>query len=525
MNRLAAKGICFCLGLALGAGSHLEAQEEPEGSSEKLLIYPVLGILDGEAVGKIRQEIDGHLRAAPDIRTILLELDSPGTSNGDLAPAAEAARYLADLKGVRVIAWIARRDSTGNAVAGNASALLALAARDIAMTPGSRLGYLPDDPALEVPDGIDKAASEARSLFKEFALQRPGPIGKSLLAASMVSKFHPDIFKMNFARAPGSVDETRFLIQDEIEGLGAADRLRRQNPDVNYMPSGQRLTLDPRKAFECGFAVAVESTDIHEVLLRLKLAIGDENIIDPSRGGILKANQPDVQTVVDFLYHPVVRFLLLLAGVVGILVEFKMPGTLVPSTVSLLCLTVFFVSGLYQPTGGQATADLWEILLFTLGAVLIAVEILLLPGILFFGLCGAAACFTSIVLAMVPSSGTLLDYRNALTILVADALTSAILFLALVRILPKSSILGRSGLVMYSSLQGTPTTDSGLEAQARASALVGRKGITTTPLRPAGAAEFDGIRIDVIAEGDFVELGEQVQIIEQDGTRTLVRKA
>ena len=118
-----------------------------------------------------------------------------------------------------------------------------------------------------------------------------------------------------------------------------------------------------------------------------------------------------------------------------------------------------------------------------------------------------------------------MDYRNALTILVADALTSAILFLALVRILPKSSILGRSGLVMYSSLQGTPTTDSGLEAQARASALVGRKGITTTPLRPAGAAEFDGIRIDVIAEGDFVELGEQVQIIEQDGTRTLVRKA
>ena len=78
--------------------------------------------------------------------------------------------------------------------------------------------------------------------------------------------------------------------------------------------------------------------------------------------------------------------------------------------------------------------------------------------------------------------------------------------------------------MIYSSIQGTPTADTAIEAQALAAALVGRVGTAITPLRPAGTADIDGQRIDVVAEGDFVEKGEKIQIMEMDGTRTLVRR-
>ena len=79
--------------------------------------------------------------------------------------------------------------------------------------------------------------------------------------------------------------------------------------------------------------------------------------------------------------------------------------------------------------------------------------------------------------------------------------------------------------MIYSAIQGTPTADSAVEAQAKAALLVGKTGTAITPLRPAGTAEVDGERIDVVAEGDFVERGEKVQVVEVDGTRTVVKKA
>ena len=53
--------------------------------------------------------------------------------------------------------------------------------------------------------------------------------------------------------------------------------------------------------------------------------------------------------------------------------------------------------------------------------------------------------------------------------------------------------------------------------------LVGRFGKTVTPLRPSGAAEFDGRRVDVVSEGMPVDVGVWVKCIEVKGARTVVR--
>ncbi|MBQ7785518.1 MAG: hypothetical protein IJ381_05160 [Clostridia bacterium] len=53
--------------------------------------------------------------------------------------------------------------------------------------------------------------------------------------------------------------------------------------------------------------------------------------------------------------------------------------------------------------------------------------------------------------------------------------------------------------------------------------LLGRRGKTTSVLRPAGIADFDGVRLNVVTEGGFVEKGCAVEIIKADGSSIVVR--
>ena len=54
--------------------------------------------------------------------------------------------------------------------------------------------------------------------------------------------------------------------------------------------------------------------------------------------------------------------------------------------------------------------------------------------------------------------------------------------------------------------------------------LLGMVGRALTPLRPSGKVEIDGKVLDVIAEGDFVESGEKVEVIDASVFRAVVRR-
>ena len=72
-------------------------------------------------------------------------------------------------------------------------------------------------------------------------------------------------------------------------------------------------------------------------------------------------------------------------------------------------------------------------------------------------------------------------------------------------------------------LHDAETDAAGYRATQDMEVFLGREGVTTTVLRPTGIAEFDGVRLNVISEGDFVQSGTAVQIIRVDGGRILVR--
>ena len=54
--------------------------------------------------------------------------------------------------------------------------------------------------------------------------------------------------------------------------------------------------------------------------------------------------------------------------------------------------------------------------------------------------------------------------------------------------------------------------------------FVGRSGTAQTPLRPSGIADFDGVRLNVVSEGDFIPQGTPVTVTHIEGIRIVVRK-
>lgn len=54
--------------------------------------------------------------------------------------------------------------------------------------------------------------------------------------------------------------------------------------------------------------------------------------------------------------------------------------------------------------------------------------------------------------------------------------------------------------------------------------FVGRTGETHTLLRPAGIAEFDGVKLNVVSDGDFIDAGRQVRVERVEGNRIVVRE-
>ena len=54
--------------------------------------------------------------------------------------------------------------------------------------------------------------------------------------------------------------------------------------------------------------------------------------------------------------------------------------------------------------------------------------------------------------------------------------------------------------------------------------LRGRVGVTLTMLRPSGMTDFDGRRIDTITEGDLIERGQRVRVVDVRGSTVVVRR-
>ncbi len=71
-------------------------------------------------------------------------------------------------------------------------------------------------------------------------------------------------------------------------------------------------------------------------------------------------------------------------------------------------------------------------------------------------------------------------------------------------------------------LKEAERAEDGFNASNDMSVFLGREGETRTVLRPAGIADFDGVRLNVVSDGMFIPQGAKVKIARVEGSRIVV---
>ena len=52
--------------------------------------------------------------------------------------------------------------------------------------------------------------------------------------------------------------------------------------------------------------------------------------------------------------------------------------------------------------------------------------------------------------------------------------------------------------------------------------FIGREGVTHTALRPAGIGEFDGVKLNVVSDGEFIGKDKPIRVLSVKGNRIVV---
>lgn len=223
--------------------------------------------------------------------------------------------------------------------------------------------------------------------------------------------------------------------------------------------------------------------------------------------------------VAEFFRRPVVNVALITIGVIGLIFEFKFPGTTFPGSVAAICFVLFFWAYSFV---GEFT--LLAILLFLLGLVFLGLEVFVLPGIAFCGVAGAGLMYVGLLLVTLenwprdPNEWT--DVGSTFGSIAIGLVLAVLGSFALAWSLPNVPILNRMVLKPPVDEAESPLSlsNSGYVQ------LLGAIGVAVTHLRPFGKAQFGEQFMDVNAASGYIAPGVRVKVIEIDGQRVVVKE-
>ena len=72
-------------------------------------------------------------------------------------------------------------------------------------------------------------------------------------------------------------------------------------------------------------------------------------------------------------------------------------------------------------------------------------------------------------------------------------------------------------------LKERENNEAGYRSAEDMQVFLGKEGETTTVCRPTGMAEFDGVKLNVVSEGEFLPAGTRIRIVQVEGSRIVVR--
>ncbi len=228
--------------------------------------------------------------------------------------------------------------------------------------------------------------------------------------------------------------------------------------------------------------------------------------------------------LIQLLLNPLLQSIFMMMIIGGIFVEIRTPGIGLPLITAIAGALLYFAPGYIGHL-----AESWEILLFVVGLVLIALEIFVIPGFGVCGITGIIAVIVSLAFAMVDNA-ELFHWDGTLN------LQPVLQPLGIVIISSAAAIFGSVWLVkkLYATRsfdhialreemkasEGYTGVVSGLES------LVGEPVVVFTDMRPSGKVKTTDGRIfeAVLKFGGFAAKGQTLKVVHTEQGRLYCEK-
>jgi len=471
--------------LLLSAPAKLSGGVEQTGRDVRVI--PVSGEVDPGMAAFIKRALAGPDNT-PDT-LFVLEIDTFG---GRVDSALQIVDGLLELPTGRTVAFVRNK-------AISAGALIALACNELVMAPHSTLGDVaPITYSSEGPKVMgEKFQSPLRAKFR--ALAKRNGYSPTLAEAMVTAEM-----EVHQVKADGIVS---YLDSQEYA------EFTRNRPAGTFagkivVPAGELLTMDNEEAQEFGFS-RLTAASLPELLEQLHIESPRINRISSNwsenLGRLISSVAP----------------ILLMIGLAALYTELKAPGFGLPGIVGILCLGLVFFNQFLV-----GLADYTELILFCLGAVLLAFEFFVIPGFGITGLAGFFCIGAGLILSfqdfVIPDPAMPWQQeiftRNIFMVLGAFviAVMAALFFLRYV--------FPRLSRVVYGPYLSASLKDSRVDSPAFGEIKIGDAGVVKTLLRPAGKAEFNNMLYDVVSQGEFVETGARITVLEIKGNRIVVAR-
>lgn len=440
-----------------------------ENGGQKVLVFDIK-----EEIGSTAWvHTDGALRLAREIKAdhIVLHMNTYG---GEVT-FADSIRSAILASRIPVYAFI-------DVNAASAGALIATACDSIFMSPGSSIGAATVVSGTDGGKMPDKYQSYMRAIMRSTAEAHPWA--------------GPDSSR-HYLRDPRIAEA---FVDESVVIPGVID-------------SAHVLTLTAKEAQKLNYCEGI-MTSVNQVVDHV------------APGAIVKRYEPSTfENIKGGLLSTWLRGILILFIIGGIYFELQTPGIGVALFVAIGAAILYFA-----PLYLDGLAQYWEILLFIVGLILLALEVFVIPGFGVAGIAGIICTVAGLVLSLVGNDG--LSFETVPTGQIATSLwmvtISLVASVALCIFLGNKFFKAKKGSPLarltLETVQETSEGYVGVEKDA-VEALVGHDGTASTDLRPGGKVVVDGVTYDAISDGTYIERGTAVRVTSTSSGQIVVSRA
>ena len=276
------------------------------------------------------------------------------------------------------------------------------------------------------------------------------------------------------------------------------------------------LSMTPTEAIDAGYCEGICESE-YEVAKKMS---GDKEFVIKN----MEDDMTLLDRIIQFLLNPLLQSIFMMMIIGGIFVEIRTPGIGLPLITAIVGALLYFAPGYL----GHLVSS-WEILLFVVGLILIAMEIFVIPGFGICGISGILAIVVSLAFSMVDNI-ELFNWDGTMN------LQPLLMPLGIVMLSATVAVFGSVWLVkkLYATRtfdhialrQELKAEDGFTGVQSGMKHLVGEPVVVFTDMRPGGKVKTaDGRIIEATLQfGGFASKGETLKVLSAEQGRLYCEK-